>query len=542
MNSASSQWWKSNKSNSFSVSSRSNDNNAHNLDSHKIQNNQARNKRDECNDFNKGNKEENEEEEDVSPSKRRRIEFSISDNEELIQIPSKNDHTTNNNPPDKPPIENQNETTNEQYEQIIFDEEDDEQTQQYSMSEEDRNLLSIDDTTQPYSSIIDNDDDNDDEEKENINGTDNEEKNITKKTERPKSQESPSAVAINTIDNSNRMLQIESPSFSESSQVNKSNPLPLFQGGDKNVGKQELSESSQVDIIGKPIPPPIQPLLSESVNVIKGGNRTTCIQNNPTSFIARNDNDRQLQVASQQTFSQSSQIGNISTPTAPPLNQSCAIPSTFSPQLSPIVMAQSPTHHYTKNADNKENTFTIRPNKVSLDSQNDSSAIDDTKGRDLITFQKVFGVLLRQIDDASDEMQHSCNNGLLKDCTIYFPRDFNQCLNKKDVNSNVSMDTNGEYDLNSLTKGRLCLLLNLCGAEVKDISSRNESQRLQHIVLIPKQLSSSSREELKSIHNTIKRGRSWKEPNKLYFVSLEWVLESILKFQVQDINDYTYDW
>ncbi len=268
-------------------------------------------------------------------------------------------------------------------------------------------------------------------------------------------------------------------------------------------------------------------------------------------------NEKLLQIDSQ-PFLESSPI-RINTPTAPTLNQSCALPSSLSPKLSPIAVAQSPALSNGEKVQCGIARSCTRSNEKKMNGEKDYSSI---------TFETLFQSLLKQIDNASGETQLSCNNGLFEEYCIYFPSDFDQCL--KDIssihkNSNVQIGNSSKPAIESeqvikydgkamnMTKSRICLLLKLCGAEMKDILSHvtgrktsQGQQRNQSLVLVPtdSSLSSVSKEDIKLLTDSLKNkkgGRGRKRADAccdIAVVGLQWVLDSILNFRAHDIKDY----
>ena len=229
-------------------------------------------------------------------------------------------------------------------------------------------------------------------------------------------------------------------------------------------------------------------------------------------------------------------------------NESCNIPTENSPKLSPIAYMESQnvslvavsgdgnngTSKPTLNAVNKVGTNTLFPTGVIQECNKE------------VSFMDLFKCLLHYVDNSSSEAQLNCNNKLLQGYCIYLVRN-NDC---DEEGENKTYDDN--IDLNAFNKGRICLLLKLCGADVKDMSSllkkktsmsdevtfdesKTRAEIMSLILVSDSSLSLSSRQALEVTLQQIKDG---KEDGSIPIVHQRWLFDSIIDFRVKQIENY----
>jgi hypothetical protein len=209
------------------------------------------------------------------------------------------------------------------------------------------------------------------------------------------------------------------------------------------------------------------------------------------------------------------------------LNKSCIIPKNHSPKFSPIAF---------------------------IGSQNSIPSIMKHKRKEVISFMDIFQLLLNRLDNgSSNEELFKCNNGLLDGYCIHVGNDFDGydhdgCSAKLVINENICEENSFKsytIDMKSFTKGRICLILKLCGAEVKDlneIESMLDDEVAAGLISTRVPIDGTTlilvQGHTSSLSN--KRGllREKEGHTSIPLVNSQWVFDSIRDFEVKQIQNY----
>ena len=250
-----------------------------------------------------------------------------------------------------------------------------------------------------------------------------------------------------------------------------------------------------------------------------------------------------------------------------------------SPKLSPIAImgsqSSTTTSTHAMSTTTTANSGTIdATNNLSSDMMDDeqieSNVNVKTNGNGnenetVLSFMTLFQSLLHKIDNANDDNDNNdeesilnCNNRLLEKYCIYLIGENNSdhtdpCQRQDETNEKNKSNT--QIDWKSFTKGRICLLLKLCGAEVKTLtsdsslrskqssSSTTNTNQMTLFLVQGFSLSSECQDQIqdfvkkKKKHGTSSRSRKKVQDVVYPVVSIQWLLDSIVSFQVKDIDD-----